>query len=341
MLMGLCVLHITNECNLKCQHCYASSGTKLSNELSYREILSIVDELEKLSFNYITISGGEPFMRSDIFDIIQYITSKNIHVMITSNGTLLNDENLKRCKELNIDSIQISLDSHKKDINDYFRGVPGAFDKAVRGVELCKKHGIKVSIMSTLSSVNKDHVRDLIELAVSLKVNGFAMERFVPEGRGGTARELTIAPEDLKQCLEILNEYSQKNLNCIFSTNDPLYLFVGDKHKFIYQLLEENSDLCGGCSVGKMGIVISPEGNLALCTRFYNQIGSIRENSIAEILHRSELVKTLCNRNLLQGKCGVCKYRTVCGGCRGWAYQISGDYLAEDSLCWLSYDEIS
>ena len=341
MIMGLCVLHITNECNLKCKHCYASAGTKLTNELTYEEIVGIINQLEELSVNYVTISGGEPFKRPELFDIIKYIVSKKMHIMITSNGTLLNDSNLEKVKKLGVDSIQVSLDSHLREVNDHFRGVPGAFDKAVRGIELCKKHGIKVSIMSTLSSINKNSIRDIIEFAVGLGVDGFAMERFVPEGRGEKARDLSISPLDLKNCLEILDEYQRKRADCIFTTNDPLFLFVGDRHKYIHSLYKDNKELCGGCSVGKMGFIVSPEGNVALCTRFYVDIGSVRDKSIKEILEESELNKTVCNRNLLKGKCGICKYRNLCGGCRGWAFRETGDFLAEDSLCWLSKEEIS
>lgn len=340
MLMGLCVLHITNSCNLKCKHCYASAGKKLENELTYDEIIDIVNQLEKMNINYITISGGEPFAREDVFDIIKYIRDKKINVMITTNGTLLNENTVRRIKELGVDSVQISIDSHIPEIHDKFRGEIGCFDKAVEGIKLCKDNGIKVSLMSTLSAINRENINDLIQFALSLKVDGFAMERFVPEGRGNNEKEIAITSKDLKKCLEILYNARQKYKECFFTTNDPLFSFVDGTAKTMYEIAKENPNLCGGCSLGKMAFIITPDGEVGLCTRLYTKIGSIREKSIKQIIDENKLLNTVCNRDNLKGKCGRCKYKRICGGCRGWAYQTTGDYLGEDNLCWLDEKDI-
>ena len=340
MLMGLCVLHITNLCNLKCRHCYASAGKKFPNEMTYEEIIDIVDQLNDLGINYITLSGGEPFERDDLFDIIKYIREKDIHVMITSNGTLLNQDVMDKLKKLDIDSIQISIDSYNPEIHDEFRGVKGSFNKAIEGIKLCKDNNIKVSIMSTLSTINRKNMDKLIELALNLKVDGFAMERFVPEGRGNNEKEIAIDSEDLKRCLQTLYKYQQKSKNCFFTTNDPLFSFVNGSYQLAYELSKENPNLCGGCSLGKMAFVITPDGEVGLCTRLYERIGSIREKPIKQILDENKLLNTICDRKNLKGKCGRCKYKFICGGCRGWAYQTTGDYLGEDNLCWLKEEEI-
>lgn len=341
MLMGLCVLHITNLCNLKCKHCYASAGEKFPNEMTYEEIINVVDQLDELGINYITLSGGEPFERKDIFDIIKYIRQKDIHVMITSNGTLLNQEIMDKLKKLDIDSIQISIDSYDPEIHDNFRGIKGSFNKAIEGIKLCKANGIKVSIMSTLSAINRKNMDKLIELALNLEVDGFAMERFVPEGRGNNEREIAIDSYDLKRCLETLYKYQKNTKNCFFTTNDPLFSFVNGSYELAYELSKDNKKLCGGCSLGKMAFVITPDGEVGLCTRLYERIGSIREKSIAQILNENELLNKICVRDNLKGKCGRCKYKYICGGCRGWALQTTGDYLGEDNLCWLTEEEIS
>lgn len=341
MLMGLCVLHITNLCNLKCKHCYASAGEKFPNEMTYDEIINVVDQLDELGINYITLSGGEPFEREDVFDIIKYIRQKDIHVMITSNGTLLNQDIMDKLKKLDIDSIQISIDSYDPEIHDSFRGIKGSFNKAIEGIKLCKAIGIKVSIMSTLSAINRKNMDKLIDLALKLQVDGFAMERFVPEGRGNNEREIAIDSSDLKRCLETLYNYQKNTQNCFFTTNDPLFSFVNGSYELAYELSKDNKKLCGGCSLGKMAFVITPDGEVGLCTRLYERIGSIREKSIAQILNENELLNKICVRDNLKGKCGRCKYKYICGGCRGWALQTTGDYLGEDNLCWLTEEEIS
>jgi len=341
MLMGLCVLHITNLCNLKCKHCYASAGQKLNNELTFDEIKKIVDELVEMKINYITLSGGEPFARDDLYKIIKYIRDKDINIMITTNGTLLDEEAIKKIKDLGVDSLQISIDSNIREVHDKFRGVPGCFDKAVEGIRLCKENGIKVSLMSTLSTINRENIDDLIKFAAEdLKVDGFAMERFVPEGRGNNEKEIAISSADLKRCLETIYNARSKYKNCFFTTNDPLFSFVDGTASTMYELSKNNPNLCGGCSLGKMAFIITPDGEVGLCTRLYTKIGSIREKTIKEILDDSKLLNTICDRTKLQGKCGRCKYKKICGGCRGWAFQTTGDYLGEDNLCWLSEEDI-
>ena len=147
MLMGLCVLHITNTCNLRCKHCYASAGQPLPDTLTFEEIIDIIDQLAELNINYITLSGGEPFLHERLFDIIDYINTKNIHIMITTNGTTLTDEIVEKIKAAGVDSLQISIDSSIPEIHDEFRGAQGAFAKAVDGIKLCKKHGVKMMLM--------------------------------------------------------------------------------------------------------------------------------------------------------------------------------------------------
>lgn len=261
--------------------------------------------------------------------------------MVTSNGTLIDQEVVDKLKALQVDSVQISIDSHDPKIHDEFRGMVGAYDKAIEGIKLCKSAGIKVSIMSTLSAINRKNMDKLIELALSLNVDGFAMERFVPEGRGNNEREIAVSAEDLKKCFETLHHYNQTYPDCFFKTNDPLFSFVNGSYKLAWELSKRNPSLCGGCSLGKMAFIITPDGEVGMCTRLYEKIGSIREKPIKQIIDENALVNKICDRKNLQGKCGRCKYKFICGGCRGWAYRTTGDYLGEDNLCWLSEDEIA
>lgn len=340
MLMGLCVLHITNTCNLRCKHCYASAGQPLPDTLTFEEIIDIIDQLAELNINYITLSGGEPFLHERLFDIIDYINTKNIHIMITTNGTTLTDEVVEKIKAAGVDSLQVSIDSSIPEIHDEFRGAQGAFAKAVEGIKLCKKHGVKVSIMSTLSAVNKDDVDGLINLGLKLGVNAFAMERFVPEGRGHLKPEISISSKDLKNFFDKLNQGNREHPECLFTTNDPLFQFSNGQYEVMYNLRKQNPQLCGGCSLGQMAFIITPDAKIALCTRFYEKIGSIRDKKIKDILNENKLIHTVCDRTKLKGRCGRCKYKFICGGCRGWAYNTTGDYHAEDSLCWLTEEEI-
>lgn len=339
--MNLCVLHITNSCNLKCKHCYASSGTRFENEMSFEEIKNLVDQLEEMNVTYVTVTGGEPLMRPDVFEIIKYIRNKNMNVMLTTNGTLMTQEIIDKLKNLGVDSVQISIDSHLEQVHDAFRGMQGAYKKSIEGIKLCKKNNMKVSIMSTLSAINRKYLRELMNLALELKVDAFGIERFVPEGRGiANEKEIIISADDLKRCLEILYEYRKSSKETFFTTNDPLFAFVDGSYKTLYDLYKKNPKLCGGCSVGHASFVITPDGEVGLCTRLYKRIGSIREKNIKDIISENEVIQKICDRDNLEGRCGKCKYKKICGGCRGWAYNTTGNYLSEDNLCWLKDDEI-
>ena len=172
------------------------------------------------------------------------------------------------------------MDSHIPEIHDKFRGVEGSFDRAVQAIKLCKKNNIKVSIMSTLSTINREHINELIDFAVSLDVDGFGMERFVPEGRGKNTREIEITSKDLKRCFEVLYNARSKYKNCSFGTNDPLFSFIDGTAEMMEILSKENCNLCGGCSLGKMAFIITPDAQVGLCARFYKKIGSIREKRL-------------------------------------------------------------
>lgn len=337
MIHSLCVLHITNQCNLKCKHCYASAGSKLENELSLKEIRNLVDDLEDLGTQYIILSGGEPFLHKGFFNILGYCEKKKIHTMVTSNGTLITDAIAKKLKNYSyLDSIQISIDSHDPLKHNNFRGVNNAFQLALKGIKYCIKNGIKVSVMTTLSKINIDNMEDMLTFFSSLGVNGIAFERFVPEGRGIAMQEQTLSPQELKVSLAKLVKLREANPKIKIWSNDPLLQFLDKKLNKLTKYYKENNNACGGCSAGIVGSCITPDGYVTPCTRLYKRIASIREQSLKDIWENNKLFKTLRRRKgNLKGKCGKCEYINVCGGCRAAAYHVAGDVCAEDPSCWL------
>jgi radical SAM protein with 4Fe4S-binding SPASM domain len=339
MFPRICVLHLTNACNLRCRHCYASAGERKKNELTLEEIKDVVDQLSELSTQYIILSGGEPFLRKEFYEIAQYCIDKEMNVMVTSNGTLLDDSHAEKLVKLGIDSVQISLDSHIPERNDRFRGVPGAFKNAMRGIETCKKHGIRTSVMMTLSKFNYENLGEMIDFCAGLGVNAFGLERFVPEGRGKSSPDIELTAEELKRAFEIMLKKSKEYNNMIISTNDPLFQFV-DKKAYNKMDIPSIAMACGGCSAGVIACTVTPEGNVTPCARLFVSVGNVREQSFRDIWENSDLLKDLRRRDKLKGKCGRCKYKNVCGGCRATPYHSVGDYHAEDPMCWLKESDI-
>ena len=333
----LCVFHITNKCNLRCKHCYADAGDKLKNELSLEEIKKAIDDLHDLGTQYIILSGGEPLIHKNFFDILGHCNEKKMHTMITSNGTLLDDKTAKKLKKFKyLDSVQISIDSHLPERHNEFRGINNAFELAIRGVKACKNNGLKVSIMTTLSKYNIDNMDKMLELFTSLGVDGIAFERFVPEGRGKNIPQYALSASELKEGLSKLVKFRKDNPKIKVWSNDPLLQFVDQDLNKLTKEYKKNNNVCGGCSAGIVSMCITPDGYMTPCTRLYKRIADIRKDSIKNIWENNEFINSLRQRkNNLKGKCRSCEFINTCGGCRAAAYHTSRDVFAEDPSCWV------
>jgi len=327
----ICVLHLTNACNLRCKHCYANAGRPLKNELRTDEIKNIIDQLVEMDCFYLTLSGGEPLLFPKLEEIAKYATRKGLKILITTNGTLLTRAKVKKLLENGVSSIQISFDSHIPSVHNKFRGYSWAFKNAINGMRKCKELRMKVAVMCTISKINYQKLGETIDFFCQKNIDAFAIERFVPEGRGEHIKDLMLSPTQLKRSFEILLDKKEKHKNVIITTTDPLFQFVdGRSYETFY-----HSSCIGGCSAGIAGFTITPDGYVTPCTRFYEKIGNIRKQSIKDIWENSPVFKLLRNRENLKGKCGKCKYKNLCGGCRAAAYNKFGDFLLSDPGCWL------
>jgi radical SAM protein with 4Fe4S-binding SPASM domain len=329
------VFHLTNMCNLSCKHCYANAGIQLPKELSLNQIKQIINELDDLGIIYLVLSGGEPLLRKEFFDVVEFSTGKSFNVMVTTNGTLLTPGICRKIKELGVRSIQISIDSSFKEKNDEFRGVHGAFLNAINGIKYSSDASLPCAVMCTLSKLNLNELSNLINLAKKNKAKSFAIERFVPTGRGKNIANLELTSSELKKSLFFLikkkNELKGKFK---INTTEPLFLFTDKK------LLKTVLSLgcLAGCSAGITGSCITPDGFMTPCTRLFIKLGNVAKKGFDRVWKTSIVLKKLRNRDNLKGRCGRCKYKYICGGCRGSAYYHYKDYLQEDPLCWIGRD---
>lgn len=322
---------VTNKCNLSCKHCYASSGVAYDDELDIDEIKRlIVKEAKLIGTKFITLTGGEPFAREDIFYIIDAIKKEDMGICIATNGTLLTTESIYFLKELGVERIQISLEGSTKELNDEVRG-KGVFDYVTREVipELKNKE-IFTAISITPTRNNYMNIDDMVTLCKELRVDTLSIRRFVAEGRGKkNSLDATISDNRvLLEHIQCLREKYQGVLN--ISTGDPLFILANKaKDKYI----EEK--VLSGCTAGITSLSIDAHGNIKPCTRININLGNVRNNSLNEVWKNDDLLQRLRRRDLFGGKCSNCNYLMICGGCRAAAFGNSQSVLDEDPKCWI------
>lgn len=324
---------ITNQCNLRCRHCYASSGIPYEDELTLEEIRKyILSEKKWLDIRFITLTGGEAFCRPDIFEVLQAIKDAGIRVSIATNGLLLDEEKIERLAQIGVDRVQISLEGPSKALNDAVRG-KGTFDRVVENVipEL-KARGIFTAISMTPTYLNDACLEEMVQLCLDLKIDTLSVRRFVSEGRG-KENQLETSGERNRKLLEEICRLRRKYKGQIqIGTGDPLYALVDEKKN---HLLDKK--VIGGCTAGITSLAVDAHGNIKPCTRMDVILGNVRQDSLSCVWMSDIILKQLRNRKLLEGKCGNCKYKMLCGGCRASAYAETGHILGSDNNCW--YEE--
>ncbi|MEA1965627.1 MAG: radical SAM protein [Candidatus Aerophobetes bacterium] len=339
------VWNFTNICNLKCKHCYQSAGKKLPEELSLKERLNVIDQLAAEDVFSVAFSGGEPLMDGDIWPVIERAKKEAIYVSIATNGTLITRDVAKRIANTGVDYVEISVDSADIKKHDKFRGVPGAWKRTIEGVEnIVEQDSVNVGLAPTITKMNFNELEDLMKLALKLKVDKFFLFNFIPIGEGKNLIDLDLTPEMREKMLNALYDYYVKE-GIVSLTTCPQYARVsmmrskgqlaptshytmgrGEKTRLI-------AEFVGGCGVGRAYCAIQPDGIVTPCVYMPIPVGDLKKQSFKEIWTTSPILEELRNREDLKGHCGVCEYRSACGGCRARAYAYFGDYKAPDPGC--------
>jgi radical SAM protein with 4Fe4S-binding SPASM domain len=328
------VFDITGKCNLKCIHCYSS---KQNNEVSTREVYHILRMLYESGAGLVDFGGGEPLLRGDIFDIISYSKKLGLYTSISTNGTLLNDDNIKRLKTLNIDHICISLDGVKSEIHDYVRNKKGTFEKTIKGIKNCVKEGLNTQISTVIMKSNLDELDDLYDLLKKLGVNEWYVYDFVPAGRGNDLKKEVLSPVERRNMFMHLQDiaFSSK----INIKPYPYSITVNsacEKDTFFYTKYGKLTEFFKGCLTGRWMCHISNNGDIHPCHLLPFKLGNLKQEKFSDIWFskNNKVLNDLRDRTLLKGNCNRCEYRDVCGGCRAQAYWRTGDYLEGDN-CWV------
>jgi heme b synthase len=337
---------ITRSCNLFCAHCRASAQEHdYQGELSTARCFELIDQIAEVGKPILILTGGEPLLRSDIFEIGSYAHHKGLRVVIGTNGTLIDDEMARRIKTIPASRISISLDFPTPDLQDRFRGKIGAFTAAIEGIRCAHNAGLEVQINSTITRLNVGYLPALVDLALELGVAAFHPFMLVATGRGKELAEQELTPLDYEKTLHWICEKQQELGNRLFfkPTDAPHYQRVAREcglafsgghgcapHPASHSGLNANTR---GCLAGTGFCFISHTGRVQGCGYLDVEAGNILRESFSQVWQHSPLFTALRNLDNLKGKCGVCEYKRLCGGCRARAYEETGDYLEAEPYC--------
>ncbi len=348
---------ITRSCNLACVHCRASAlRGPYPGELSTEEAFKLVNQIKEVGSPILILTGGDPLHRADALDIAEYAIGQGFRLVMSPNGTTITPEVAGRMYRIGIRRISISLDFPTAEQHDGFRGVPGAFDGAVRGLKIAQEAGIEVQINTTVTKLNVGYLDQILEMAKGLGAVAFHPFLLVPTGRGKEIAETELPPEDYERCLHWIYDKQKEVGDSIFfkPTDVPHYWRVrmqraaGEKREGGDHTAHPHAAHPGaahphatggmnamtrGCLAGSGFCFISHVGDVQPCGYFDVKAGNVKEQSFKEIWNHSKLFQDLRDLDLLKGKCGACEFKAVCGGCRARAYEATGDYLAEEPYC--------
>jgi len=328
---------ITRSCNLSCLHCRAAAERgPYEGEFTTEECFQFIDEVAAFSKPVLILTGGEPLMREDIFEVASYGTHKGLRVVMAVNGTLLDAQKATAAKEAGIQRVSISLDGATPESHDRFRGVVGAYTGAMEGITYLKEAGLDFQINTTVTKRNLEEIEDIFHLAIQLEAVAHHIFLLVPTGRGRDLAHEEVTPEEYEQTLTWFAEQDNKVAIQLKATCAPQYYRIVHQHGGAKGLKGHGESLhtfTRGCLGGISFCFLSHRGDVQPCGYLEVIAGNIRERPFQEIWEETEVFQRLRDVTNLTGKCGGCEYRMVCGGCRARAYALTGDYLAEEPLC--------
>ena len=347
--------NMTRRCNLRCLHCYLDSEDKdYAGELTTEQAKAMIDDLAEMGTPVLLFSGGEPFLRKDLFELGEYAISKGIRAVISSNGTLIDEEKAKRVAEVGFSYVGISIDGAPA-THDHFRQKEGAFDAAIRGIDNCHKAGVKAGVRLTVNQQNYKDLEEVLDIVEKHKIPRFCMYHLVYSGRGRELADQDLTPEQARKVVEILiakaYDWHERGVETEILTTDnhadgvmvEKYIRENDPERA--KEVGELQKLHGGCSAGRKFANVDWVGNVHAC-QFWNHVtlGNVKERKFSEIWtdESNEFLQKLKNlhENVGGERCGICSHKAVCGGCRIRAEAITGDMWGDDPACYLTEEEI-
>lgn len=350
------VWNMTRRCNLKCVHCYAKAlDVEGKDQISTEKGKEIIDDLAAYGTPVMLFSGGEPLVRQDLVELARHATHRGMRAVISTNGTLITKEKAKALKDVGLSYVGISLDGMEA-VHDNFRAVPGAFRKALEGIENCQAEGLKVGLRFTINKRNVDEVPGIFRLLEDLEVPRACFYHLVYSGRGSALIEEDLDHQETRALLDIIMDTTRalhdrgkpKEILTVDNHADGPYVWMRllredtKRADEVFELLQFNE----GNSSGRGIACISWDGQVHADQFWRNHtFGNVLERPFSQIWDDPSipLLHKLKNKKPhVKGRCAACRYLNICGGnFRARAEAYYGDIWAQDPACYLTDEEIA
>jgi heme b synthase len=311
----------------------------MKDDLTTQEAYQLIDQILEVGKPILILSGGEPLIRPDIFEIARYGVGKGLTVSLATNGTLVDAAIAQKLKEAGVARVSVSLDGGDSETHDIFRRLPGSFGDALRGIEYLKAAGVPFQLNSTIAKHNAHQLADMFRLAKDLGAVAFHVFMLVPVGCGvEIAEDQMLTPGGYEEILNEFYDLSQQGGIETKATCAPHY----------YRILRQRAKAEGkkvtfethgmaavtrGCLAGTAVCFVSHKGEVFPCGYLPVEAGNIRRERFKDIWENSTTFATLRDLDSLEGKCGFCEYRKACEGCRARAYYETGSIMGEEPYC--------
>ncbi|MDA3869897.1 MAG: heme d1 biosynthesis radical SAM protein NirJ [Gammaproteobacteria bacterium] len=349
------IWNLIRRCNLTCKHCYATSADKdFPGELNTEKVFSVMDDLKSFGVPVLILSGGEPLMRPDIFEISHHAKDMGFYVGLSTNGTLISEDNIQDIVDVGYNYVGISIDG-MRETHDKFRRKQGSFDEAMQGIRLCHQAGIKVGLRYTLTQDNKQDFPALLKLMDDEGIDKFYLSHLNYAGRGNKNRRDDLHHQMTREAMNLMLETcladikSGRQREFVTGNNDAdgayMLLWARENMPEHADHLEQLLMQWGGNSSGVNISNIDNIGNVHPDTMWWEYtIGNVKERPFSEIWMDTTdplMAGLKLKERPVEGRCAPCAYRNICGGnTRTRAWQLTNNFWAEDPGCYLDNDEI-
>jgi heme b synthase len=342
----------TAGCNLRCIHCRRIdvADRLVPEDLTTAESKQLIDQIVAFSNPILILSGGEPLIRPDIFEIAKHAVARGLRVALATNGTLIDEPTARRIVDAGIRRVAVSLDGATAETHDLFRALPGSFAQALAGIHQLRARRMSVQVNTTVARHNIDELPLILDLALSLGADALHIFLLVPVGCGvEIADEQMISPRQYEEVLNWFYDRDQEGLLELKATCAPHYFRIVRQRMAAEKRQAPPSQkrqrvaaghpsgdlyaMTKGCLAGTGVCFVSHKGEVFPCGYLPQSAGNVREQSLQEIWRDAPIFRELRDPKLLQGKCGRCEFKHICGGCRARAYGMTGNYLGEEPFC--------